>query len=792
MKIGKAKRFERSHAKPSLAPSRVSPGRQWCFRLAAAVVVPLLLFSVAELGLRLIGYGYATGFFLERSQEGQRVIIENRQFGWRFFPSHLARTPQPLILPVKKPADTCRIFLFGESAAMGDPDPDFGPSRALEVILRDQFPRKQVEVVNVAMTAINSHAVREIARDCASREGDVWVIYMGNNEVIGPFGAGTIFGSPAPPWGVVQLTLELGRSRLVQFLKEFIRETVQKEPMPRTWGGLSMFLGHQVCSDDPRLLRIRDHYRRNLEEIIRLGAASGVKMVVCTVASNLKECAPFGSQHRPDLSSAQLQLWEEEYNKGVAFEKARDYGASAASYGRAAAIDDSFAALQFRLGQCLLALGKPIEARQAFERARDQDTLRVRCDTRNNEIVRAAAANSENKGVYLADLEEQLGKQSPDGIPGLNFFWEHVHFNYPGTYAMAEMLARRVAEVLPESFQRDRSSGPLLSEMECARRLSYCRWNDQKIMSEILRRHQSPPCTLQLDHEERATWWRTRLAEGQRSGEPAALLAALAGVRTIVQTNDSDWVLHKNLGQMLEAAGDLAGAFTEWERVSRMVPQYANAWYHLGNLLDEQGKSVQAEAQFRKALAIDPNMAEALSGLGLSLAAQARFDEAFRIYARAIAANPNSIHAYINWGIGLASRGQFEEAIRKYELALRLNPDDALAHHNLGLSLAASGRSEEALEQYSRALELKPGFLPARLSLGVGLLRLKKTRQAAAILEAGLAAGTGVPALHFQLGQAYEQLGRGDDAAREYQETLQLNPTNGEAQNALARVQASR
>ena len=106
--------------------------------------------------------------------------------------------------------------------------------------------------------------------------------------------------------------------------------------------------------------------------------------------------------------------------------------------------------------------------------------------------------------------------------------------------------------------------------------------------------------------------------------------------------------------------------------------------------------------------------------------------------------------------------------------------------------IASTGRSEEALHQYSRALELKPGFLPARLSLGGELLRLKKTDQAAGILEAGLAAGADVPALHFQLGQAYEQLGRGGDAAHEYQETMRLNPTSSDAQNALARVRASR
>ncbi len=791
MKTGKAKRPERPHAKPALVPAQAHPGRVWLFRLAAMLVVPLLLLTVAELGLWLIAYGYPTGFFLDRVQDGRRAVIENRQFGWRFFPPHLARTPQPFVLPERKPAGACRIFFFGESAAMGDPDPDFGPPRALEAILRDRFPGKQVEVINVAMTAINSHAVRDIARDCVAREGDLWVVYMGNNEVIGPFGAGTIFGTPAPPWWVVRLTLELGRSRVGQLMQATLRRTVQRQQVPRTWSGLRMFLDHQVRSDDPRLPRLRAHFRRNLEEIIQLGTAAGAKVVVCTVASNLKECAPFGSQHRPGLSASQLRTWEEAYKQGVGFETARDFEAAIRSYSHAAAIDDTYAALQFRLGRCLLALGKPVEAREAFERARDQDTLRFRCDTQNNAIIRAVAANREREGVYLVDLEEQLAELSPGGVPGLNFFWEHVHFNFSGTYAMAEKVARRVAEALPDSFQRSRSSGPWLSEMECARRLSYCRWNEQKILAEIFHRHQSPPCTLQLDHEEQTARWRAKLAEGQRAGEPAALLVAAAGVRAALQINEADWVLHKNLGQILEAARDVTGALSEWERVVRMLPQYANAWYHLGNLLDDQRKEVEAEAQFRKALAIDPNMAEALSGLGLALAAQGRLEEAFRAYARAIAANPESIHAYINWGLGLASQGRFAEAIGKYEQALQVNPDDAIAHHNLGVSLAAISRSDEAVRHYSRALELQPKFLTARLALGGELMRHKQNEQAAATLEAGLADGSAAPTLHSQLGLAYEQLGRRGDATREFQEALRLNPTDTAAQKALARVRAS-
>ena len=45
------------------------------------------------------------------------------------------------------------------------------------------------EVVNTAVTAINSHVVREIASDLEEIESDLWIVYMGNNEVYGPFGA---------------------------------------------------------------------------------------------------------------------------------------------------------------------------------------------------------------------------------------------------------------------------------------------------------------------------------------------------------------------------------------------------------------------------------------------------------------------------------------------------------------------------------------------------------------------------------------------------------------------------
>jgi len=33
----------------------------------------------------------------------------------------------------------------------------------------------------------------EIAKDCAHHQADLFILYLGNNEVVGPYGAGTVF-----------------------------------------------------------------------------------------------------------------------------------------------------------------------------------------------------------------------------------------------------------------------------------------------------------------------------------------------------------------------------------------------------------------------------------------------------------------------------------------------------------------------------------------------------------------------------------------------------------------------
>ena len=291
--------------------------RQVWFRLTAAVLVPGLMLCLAEMTLRWVRYGYSTSFFVPVERDGKRWWVENDRFGWRFFPPSVARAPAPVVMSASKSPGTCRIFILGESAALGDPRPAFGFGRYLEVLLQERFPTTRFEVVNVAMTAINSHAVRRIARECARHQGDIWVVYMGNNEYYGPFGAGTIFGPQSPPMVLVHARLALLSTRLGQGLAALVGRLGPGASGATEWTGLQMFLGQELAPDDARRAAVHRNFAGNLESILRQGTAAGARVLLASVAVSLAECGPFASLHGNALSSAACELAIRFADRGV-------------------------------------------------------------------------------------------------------------------------------------------------------------------------------------------------------------------------------------------------------------------------------------------------------------------------------------------------------------------------------------------------------------------------------------------------------------------------------------------
>ena len=142
---------QRSKPKRRRAENAIPPHRQltgwklWRLRLLSALVIPSLCLLLIELALRLAGIGYPTAFLLRSTNQGQQTLVQNNQFGWRFFGRRKSRMPAPISIPAKKPENTVRIFVFGESAAFGDPQPAFGFPRMLEAMLSLRYPEKNLK-----------------------------------------------------------------------------------------------------------------------------------------------------------------------------------------------------------------------------------------------------------------------------------------------------------------------------------------------------------------------------------------------------------------------------------------------------------------------------------------------------------------------------------------------------------------------------------------------------------------------------------------------------------------------
>lgn len=772
-----------------------------------ALLVPVVGLLLFELLLRAFGVGYPTTFFLKTEVNGRAMFIENQRFSRRYFPPGLERTPQPVMFPVEKPSNTLRIFVLGESAAMGDPEPAYGLARILEVLLREAMPGKKIEVINAAVTAINSHVVREIAKDCAGKGGDYWILYMGNNEVVGPFGAGTVFGDQTPGLGVIRANLALKSTRLGQLFDALRYQFGAKSSAPTSWEGMEMFLHQQVGRNDPRLAKVYAHFEANLRDIIRLGERSGAKVIVSTVAANLKDCPPFASQHRAGFGGAEQADWTKAGDAGAAFETKSDFATALKEYERALKLDDQFAETWFRAGRCQLALGRFDEARKSFEHALDLDALRFRADPEINRLNASAA-----KDRATVDAVSLIGTNSANGIAGEELLYEHVHFNFAGNYLLARAYA---AQILGDAAK----TAKLLPAEECARRLAFTDFNRYRVLDEVRERLRQPPFNTQLNNVERDARLGRELAKLDR----ASFSKAVQMYEQAVAQSPDDAVLHENYATLLQDFGREPDAQQHWHRVIELLPHSEVGFYGLANLLDAQGHSMEAVAFFREALRRRPQAAETRNGLALALANLGRFEEAIAEYERLIRLSPGFVEARINLGLTLAGQGKHQDAARQYlevirlqsnnvparvnlgklfavqgrhadavnyyREAIRLKPESAVAHYNLGNALTALGDADAAMRAYAEAVRHGPTLAEARYNLALGLARQNRNAEALEQLAEAVRLKPRFVEARFNLGVAYAKSGRFAEAAEQFRETVRLDPNNAVAKKFLEQAQ---
>jgi len=783
-------------------------------------MVPICVLVTAEMLIRIVRPDNDSSFLQSVGSSGD--LTANPRFGWRFFPPAIARTPQAFRVTESRSDEVFRVVILGGSAAMGTPDAAFGFARVLEAMLETTIVDRKIEVVNAAMTAVNSHVVRDIARDCERLRPDVVVIYLGNNEVVGPYGPGTVFADLGSNLALVRLSVWLRSLRLGQVMGAVIGGVFRRMEAPAEWKGLEMFVGREVPAWDPRMATVRSHFRQNLEAIV-LEHAGQRPVVLCTVASNLADCPPFASRHRTDLAKTDLARWKLLVENGIELRTRGMFDEALAAFREAAAIDDRHAELRYLIGLASRSAGRFDEARKELIEARDLDALRFRADSELNRVIRIVAEETASNGVELVDVAKTFNaaSETEDGIPGNRLFFEHVHLRFVGNYRLAAAVHGAIRRSVPQGVT---VMSQLPTVGECATRLNLTSWDRLRSERAILTMTSRPPFDRQFGQADRLTVRKqivreleieahqkraSDLESSRRAVEkrPRDLYLAVKHARLLHHLdrhkeaaaiwhrlvnrlpNQAEW--HTELAWALLDSGDEGNAVAEMSRAADLEPYSAEAVANLGVVLERVNDVQAAEAAYRNALERNGDLASARLNLARLLDTVGRRAEAEEEIRRFIDAHPDAAEPHVALA-GLHERhGEFDRAMAAYRLALARDPEHAVAWNNLGFLLETGGRTTEAVEAYERAIRADELYARARFNHGDALLALGRPLEAEAAYRQALSLESGNATAWVNLAVALSAQSSIAEAVEAYRRALDLESDLPQALLGLAWILAT-
>ena len=417
------------------APSTPLPRWKRSLFLAITLAIPVVALGVVEVVLRLFGWGGYPAFIraVGEVEPGSTLCMVEPDASRPYFFANPTRPgyADQTSFRMPKPANTVRVFLFGESAAKGYPQPrNLSIASFLEAMLEDAWPGRDVEVVDLGTTAVASFPIVYMAREALAYQPDLFVLYVGNNEFFGAYGTASINSSGTLPPGVLPFVRAARGLAVVQAVDWVFRRDADAD---RTL--MEQMIGQTVIPPgSPLRAAAAANLRTHLGRVMAMAKDAGVPVVACTTASNEAGLVPLGE------------------------------GAEAPA--------------RFAEGRTRATAGDRAAARAAFLEARDLDTMPWRPTSATEGAIRDAAAGG---GATLCDVAERFRTMSPEGATGWDLLDDHVHLSVRGQAEAARAIVGAM-ESLPAAVAVPAGRTAALEPWDAyARRLGTNSWDDYRV-----------------------------------------------------------------------------------------------------------------------------------------------------------------------------------------------------------------------------------------------------------------------------------------------------------------------
>ena len=212
--------------------------------------------------------------------------------------------------------------------------------------------------------------------------------------------------------------------------------------------------------------------------------------------------------------------------------------------------------------------------------------------------------------------------------------------------------------------------------------------------------------------------------------------------------------------------GDLEQAATKFRHAIKLQPQSGEAQHYLGVVLEKQGDHQGADAAYRKALELNPG--DVSSRQSLDRLATPTDDPA----------TVSKLEDYIR-------AGKYREVEPLLVQYVQERPKSAWGWYALGYSRFAQLKLGESIQALAKSLQLDVTNAEAHKILGRDLMMIGRFDAAQVEFEQGILYNRQSTEIHYDLGKLFSIQDNWENARKQFEEALRINPSYVEALDAL-------
>jgi tetratricopeptide (TPR) repeat protein len=214
--------------------------------------------------------------------------------------------------------------------------------------------------------------------------------------------------------------------------------------------------------------------------------------------------------------------------------------------------------------------------------------------------------------------------------------------------------------------------------------------------------------------------------------------------------------------------GHLAEAVPLLEQTRAWLPNNIELTYALGLAAIQTRQPEKAREAFARMFGVAAD-----SPAAHLLTAQMMIRVEFEEYAetelkKALDKDPKLPQANYLLGQIAIYKGRLDDGIALMQQELAVNPGNANAYYKLGDAYTRQLRWDEAIVPLQKSVWLNPFYSGPYILLGKCYLKKKQLPTAEGMLRRAIQYDPNNKSAHYMLGQTYQQMGRSDDARREF------------------------